>query len=38
MGTDHSTSFSLERRHHGVQPPFEVTLGELREEVEDPAL
>jgi len=33
-GTDLSTPASLERRHDGVQLPFEVTIGELREAVE----
>jgi len=38
IGTDHCTPPSLEGRHNGVQLPFEVTLGELREEVEGSAL
>ena len=38
IGTDLSTPPSLKGRHDGVQLPFEITLGELREEVEGSAL
>jgi len=37
-GTDLSTPPSLEGRHDGVQLPLEVTLGELRDEVEGSAI
>jgi len=38
IGTDRSTPPFLEGRHDGVQLPFEIPLGELREEVEGSAL